>query len=75
MSDGCDDCRRLLSEGLDLCVRARKMDSMDRRAAALVASSCPNEWQASGRFDAYVEGHNESNPDRPIHTWYGCGVQ
>jgi hypothetical protein len=63
--------RELLSEALDLCVRARKMDAMDRRAAALAASSDPAGWQASGSFGRYVERHNVRYPLRPISTRSG----
>lgn len=63
--------RQLLSEGLDLCVRARKMDAMDRREATLAASSDPEAWQADGLFDRYVERHNIKNPDQPIATRSG----
>lgn len=62
---------KLLSEGLDLCVRARKMDSMDRRAATLAASSNPEAWEKDGTFDRYVERHNIERPDTPIHTRSG----
>lgn len=58
----------LLSEGLDLCVRAREMDAMDRRQATLAASSSPQEWQESGLFDKYVSEHNKHWPDQPIAT-------
>lgn len=58
----------LLSEGLDLCVRARKMDAIDRRQATLAASSDPKGWQEGGRFDEHVKFHNEINPDQPIAT-------
>lgn len=72
MSETADSSiRDLLSEGLDLCVRARKMDSMDRRDATLAVSADPDGWQASGRFDAYVERHNIQNPDKPIATRSG----
>lgn len=37
----CDECTTLLSEGLDLCVRARKMDAMDRREATLATHWMP----------------------------------
>jgi hypothetical protein len=63
-----DDIRNLLSEGLDLCVRARDMAERDRRRAALDASSHPDEWQASGRFDDYVKRNNIENPNYQIHT-------
>ena len=71
MAETCQTCRELLSEGLDLCVRARKMDAMDRRAAALAASKCADEWVESGRFDGYVELHNIDRPDTQIATRSG----
>ena len=58
----------LLSEGLDLCVRARNMDAMDRRAATLAVSSDPAAWQESGAFDRHVAAHNRQFPDQPIST-------
>jgi len=64
----CEVCRTLLSEGLDLCVRARTMDAMDRRAATLAVSSDPEGWVESGLFDKHVERHNIVNPDQPIST-------
>lgn len=67
----CERLREALSNGLDLCVRARKLDAMDRREATLAASSNPDEWQASGRFDTYVERHNRVRPDQPIATRSG----
>lgn len=66
-----EDFRSLLSEALDLCVRARKMDAMDRRDATLAVSVDPDGWQASGTFDRYVERHNIQNPDKPIATRSG----
>lgn len=68
---GCDVCRTLLSEGLDLCVRARQMDAMDRRAATLAASSNPQKWEESGMFDKYVARHNVQRPHAPISTRSG----
>jgi hypothetical protein len=47
------------------------MDAMDRRASALAASSCAEEWVESGLFDKYVERHNIDRPDRPIATRSG----
>jgi hypothetical protein len=67
----CDTCRSLLSEGLDLCVRARKMDAMDRRTATLTMSKDPEAWVNGGRFDEYVEQYNIDRPDRPIATRSG----
>lgn len=60
--------RALLSEGLDLCVRARKMDAMDRRQATLAISSDPEAWQESGQFDRHVARNNIENPHAPIST-------
>lgn len=67
----CDTCRELLSKGLDLCVRARQMDAMDRRASTLAASSDPHAWEESGLFDKYVERHNIDRPHAPISTRSG----
>lgn len=58
----------LLSEGLDLCVRARSMDAIDRRNDTLAASRDPNAWQEGGMFDKHVKAHNEHFPDQPIAT-------
>lgn len=63
-----EQLEELLSEGLDLCVRARQMDAMDRRQATLAATSDPQGWIDSGRFDKHVAAHNEVNPDQPIST-------
>ncbi len=67
----CDVCRELLSEGLDLCVRARDMDSMDRRVTTLAVSSDPEAWQASGQFARHVERHNIVHAQAPISTRSG----
>lgn len=66
----CPVCRKLLSDGLDLCVRARKMDAIDRRANALTASVCPEEWEQSGLFDKWIEMHNAEAEywHQPIET-------
>jgi len=63
-----DELASLLTEGLNLCVRARKMDAMDRREATLSVSSDPDEWVKSGQFDRHVARHNAANPDQPIET-------
>lgn len=62
------DATTLLSRALDLCVRARGMDAIERREHALGASKDPDGWQASGQFDQFVAMHNRDNPDRPIGT-------
>lgn len=64
----CDLCQKLLSEGLDLCIRARTMGEMDRRAATLALSAEPDAWVESGLFDKHVERHNELYPDTKIST-------
>lgn len=61
----CETCRKLLSDGLDLCVRARGMDEMDRRENTLAISSEPEAWVEGGRFDEHVERHNASEGN-----WY-----
>jgi len=58
----CDECVRFLHEALDLTVRGRTLDGIDRRAAQLSASVAPDEWLASGRFERHVERHNAKNP-------------
>jgi hypothetical protein len=65
---GCETCRKLLNEALNLAVRSDQFDEQARREAALDASQCPDEWQESGRFDAYVERHNATTPHRRIAT-------
>ena len=67
----CKTCHELISEGLDLCVRARKLDAQDRTNASLSASMCPEEWQASGNFDRHVKRHNVVFPDQPMMTRSG----
>lgn len=61
-----DELAELLSEGLDLCARARQLDAIDRRQATLDASTDGDAWLASGRFDAHVKRHNIERPDSPI---------
>jgi hypothetical protein len=68
MEPRCQTCRVLLGQALDLCVRARKMDAIDRRASHLAISQNPDEWQESGTFDAFVADNNAQNPHRPIAT-------
>ena len=65
----CETCAELLSEALDLTVRGRTLDGIQRRADTLAASKDPDEWQASGRFDAHVARHNATcEPWRQIET-------
>jgi len=52
-----DCCRKLLSDGLDLCVRARKLDAMVRTIA--VQDSTPD-------LERMAEHHNAQFPDQPI---------
>lgn len=42
----CETCRVLLAEGLDLCVRARKLDAETERALAASGGRCgtPALW-------------------------------
>lgn len=62
----CETCRSLLSEGLDLCVRARAMDAQDRTQATLDISGDPEEWMRFGTFEKYCEMHNEHFPHAPL---------
>ena len=54
----CDDCTALLNEALNLTLRGRKLDAVQRRQSMLDASGDADEWKESGRFDRYVESHN-----------------
>ena len=71
MSATCQTCRVLLGQALDLCVRARKMDAIDRRNSALAIVSDPEAWVESGQFDRHVQRHNIQNPDQPMATRSG----
>ena len=54
----CETCRALLSEALNLTVRGRTLDGIQRRSDCLNASCEPQEWLDSGRFDDHVARHN-----------------
>lgn len=62
----CKTCLLLLSEGLDLCVRARKLDAMELTSATLDLSSNPDEWINSGRYAEHAKFHNKNHPQTPI---------
>lgn len=64
----CERCKQLLSDGLDLCVRARKLDAQDRANVAVDISSDAEEWEASGKFSRHAERHNIQFPDQPMFT-------
>ena len=66
----CNECATLLSQGLDLCVRARKLDAIDRTRAqmALTERSDPvdaKEWWTQN-IDRRMATHNEMWPDQPM---------
>ena len=54
----CETCSALLSEALNLTVRGRTLDAIQRRADTLAASKDPDGWQEDGLFDRHVERHN-----------------
>ena len=54
----CETCRALLSEALNLTVRGRTLDGIQRRADTLAASKDPDGWQEDGLFDRHVARHN-----------------
>lgn len=56
-------CRKLLSEGLDLCVRARKLDSQVRADAAVKSGVSD--------IEQYADRHNELFPDQPVSSRSG----
>ena len=60
--------RKLLSEGLDLCVRARKLDAQDRTNAQIKASCDGESWEKSDAWQRHVERHNIQFPDTPLVT-------
>lgn len=68
MDKTCGTCLDLLNEALNLVVRARQMDAIDRRESMLACSVNPEGWQADGTFDRFVERYNlePTNAHRPI---------
>lgn len=56
-------CQNLLSEGLDLCVRARKLDAM-------VRATCAAESGISD-MERYADRHNAMWPDQPCASRSG----
>ena len=63
---GCKKCRSLLSEGLDLCVRARELDAQERTNTAKAASRDGEDWEKSGSLERYTIRHNLKYPDQPM---------
>lgn len=55
-----DCCRKLLSEGLDLCVRARKLDMQERTNAIAERSPGTDLERHADRHNAWP--HNEHQP-------------
>jgi hypothetical protein len=67
--DTCPICQALLNEALDLTVRGRTLDSIQRRADTLAVSKNPEGWQRHGVFDRHVEYHNaNAEPYDQIET-------
>ena len=64
----CETCRYLLNTALNLACRSDQFEEQRRRQSNLDASLCQDEWQESGRFDAYVERHNAHYPHAQIAT-------
>lgn len=64
-SDVIDPCRLLLSEGLDLCVRARAMDAQDRTNAQVEMSSASPDWWKTNLVRR-TDRHNALFPDQPM---------
>lgn len=65
---GCPECRTLLGQGLDLCVRARKLDGQDRANLHVAASLDGENWEKSGKFKRFAESHNANRPDHAMAT-------
>lgn len=66
-----DCCTKLLSEGLDLCVRARKLDAIDRTGAQMALSEAPPEWWAEN-LSKRAARHNAMFPDQKMDA--RCGT-
>jgi hypothetical protein len=65
----CSTCTDLLNEALNLTVRGRLLDGINRRQAQLDASMDGEKWLRSGMFDKYVALHNkECEPWRHIES-------
>lgn len=65
----CATCTALLNEALNLTVRGRILDGIQRREATLAGSAAPEEWLESGRFDQHVARHNATRePWNQIET-------
>lgn len=64
----CQTCKDLLNEALNLACRSEQFEQQNRRRVTLDASIDGDAWIKSGRFDGYVEYHNEHNPHALIAT-------
>lgn len=62
-----DPCRNLLSEGLDLCVRARALDAQDRTDTQIEMSDASPEWWEKN-LERRAARHNAMFPDQPMST-------
>lgn len=67
MTSAADELAELLSEGLDLCVRARKLDAQDRTNTQVAMSSAPKEWWDEN-IEKRAARHNAMFPDQPMLT-------
>ena len=54
----CDHCTVLMHEALNLTVRGRTLDAIQRREDTLDASVDREAWLASGSFDRHVARNN-----------------
>lgn len=62
-----DTAESLLSEALDLCVRANKLDAQQRANTEHAASMKPEDWDAD-RFARHAMRHNIKHPEIPMET-------
>jgi len=76
VGDGCETCRDLLNEALNLAIRSEQFEEQHRRALTLAASLDPDAWQESGQFSKHVDRHNAVYPHAKIapasatmHLW------
>lgn len=65
---GCETCKTLLSEGLDLCVRARRLDAQERTNTQREISGDKEWWDEPANVERRAAMHNALFPDQPMAT-------
>lgn len=67
----CDECKQLLSDGLDLCVRAQAMDAQDRTAAQMSSHSMTLPLWVQDQYDKDLAEWERSARH---HLMQGCAA-